>query len=67
MFHEVISTSVQVLVKGLETACEPALASLVKIKWDGIEEVGDTSPFVSQVFCLLLCCQLILCIRLEDT
>lgn len=49
MFHEVISNCVQLLTRCLETNCEAALIAMTKMKWDNIEEVGDCSPYVTQM------------------
>eukprot|EP00052_Salpingoeca_macrocollata_P024764 m.223021 g.223021 ORF g.223021 m.223021 type:complete len:878 (+) comp22314_c4_seq5:1676-4309(+) len=49
LFHEVISNCIQLLVRALETQCEPALTAMTKLRWDAVEEVGDTSPYVSQM------------------
>eukprot|EP00730_Choanoeca_flexa_P002597 TRINITY_DN11107_c0_g1_i5.p1 TRINITY_DN11107_c0_g1~~TRINITY_DN11107_c0_g1_i5.p1 ORF type:complete len:881 (+),score=282.96 TRINITY_DN11107_c0_g1_i5:79-2643(+) len=48
-FNDIISTCTQVLVRALESQCEPGLSVMVKTRWDSFEEVGDTSPFVSQI------------------
>ncbi|EGD75791.1 hypothetical protein PTSG_07909 [Salpingoeca rosetta] len=48
-FNEVITTCIQVLVRALETVTQPSLTAIYKTKWDQIEEVGDTSPFVSAI------------------
>ena len=42
-FHEVISLTVQLLVRGLESECVPAVAQMAKMKYEDIVEVGDTS------------------------
>ena len=49
LFQEVVTLCIQSLVRALETACEPSLTAMTKMRWDVIEEVGDTSPFVSQI------------------
>ena len=48
-FHKVISNAIQLLVRALETQCDAALTAMTKTKWDQIEEVGDTSLYVSQM------------------
>jgi len=48
-FHEVIMNTMQLLVRALETLCEPGLAIMAKTKWETVEEVGDTSAYVSQI------------------
>eukprot|EP00045_Choanoeca_perplexa_P013840 m.158760 g.158760 ORF g.158760 m.158760 type:complete len:855 (+) comp16474_c0_seq1:115-2679(+) len=48
-FNDIITTCTQVLVRALESHCEPALAIMIKTRWDSFEEVGDTSPYVSQI------------------
>eukprot|EP00051_Salpingoeca_urceolata_P027977 m.484296 g.484296 ORF g.484296 m.484296 type:complete len:850 (+) comp23287_c0_seq1:244-2793(+) len=49
LFGEVVSTAIHVLVRSMETSTEPSLLAMTKMKWDSIEEVGDTSPYVSQI------------------
>ncbi|EDQ87874.1 uncharacterized protein MONBRDRAFT_26906 [Monosiga brevicollis MX1] len=48
-FYELIGTCSQVLVRTLESHCDAALSVMSKTRWDAVEEVGDTSPFVSQI------------------
>eukprot|EP00041_Stephanoeca_diplocostata_P000373 m.14441 g.14441 ORF g.14441 m.14441 type:complete len:903 (-) comp10450_c0_seq1:269-2977(-) len=48
-FHEVISNAIQLLVRALETQCEPSLVTMSKVKWESIVEVGDTSYYVTQM------------------
>ena len=50
---QVTSKCVTLLVRSLECACEPSLAAMTKMHWNMIEEVGDTSPYVSEVGGLL--------------
>ena len=49
VYHEVITSCIQLLVRALETQCEPGLTTMAKTKWDLVEEVGDTSPYVSVI------------------
>lgn len=44
-----ITTSIQLLVNDLETACEPALIAMTKRQWQSVEVVGDQSGFVSAI------------------
>jgi hypothetical protein len=48
-YHEVITNCIQLLVRALETQCEAGLVLMTKTKWDLVEEVGDTSPYISQI------------------
>ncbi|KAK7794507.1 hypothetical protein R5R35_004724 [Gryllus longicercus] len=49
VFHNVISSCIQLLVQDLEAACEPALAVMSKISWETTETVGDQSGYVTAV------------------
>uniref|UniRef100_T1IEK0 Vacuolar protein sorting-associated protein 53 homolog n=1 Tax=Rhodnius prolixus TaxID=13249 RepID=T1IEK0_RHOPR len=49
VFHNVISTCIQLLVQDLEVACEPALTAMSKTQWQSVETVGDQSPYVSAI------------------
>jgi hypothetical protein len=49
LFHEVITGCIQLLVRALETQCEAGLTKMCKTDWKLVEEVGDTSPYVSEI------------------
>lgn len=49
VFHNVITSCIQVLVQNLEGACEPALQAMTKMPWSSVENVGDESRYVSNV------------------
>eukprot|EP00053_Salpingoeca_punica_P016055 m.149724 g.149724 ORF g.149724 m.149724 type:complete len:855 (+) comp16865_c0_seq1:404-2968(+) len=49
LYNELISNCVQLLMRSLESQLEPSLTAMTKMKWDGFEEVGDTSPYVLQM------------------
>ncbi|CAM1308632.1 VPS53 (predicted), partial [Pycnogonum litorale] len=49
IFHNVISSCIQLLVQDLEAACEPALTTLIKIQWQSVEAVGDQSSYITAV------------------
>jgi hypothetical protein len=38
-FNDIITTCTQVLVRALESHCEPALSVMIKTRWDSFEEV----------------------------
>ena len=48
-FSSCISTAIQLLVHDLESACDPALATMAKISWTSVEHVGDQSPYVTAI------------------
>jgi len=49
MFHSVTGNCVGLLVQELEAGCEQGLASMVKVSWSSVEQVGDQSYYVSQL------------------
>ena len=49
VFPSVISSSIQLLVQDLETACEPALTAMNKVNWSIVETVGDQSSYVTAI------------------
>ncbi|KAL1457859.1 hypothetical protein WDU94_008049 [Cyamophila willieti] len=49
VFHNVISSCIQLLVQDLELACEPALTAMVKTNWSSVESVGDQSGYVTAI------------------
>jgi len=49
MFHSVTGNCVGLLVQELEAGCEQGLASMVKVSWSTVEQVGDQSYYVSQL------------------
>ncbi|KAL0274108.1 UNVERIFIED_CONTAM: hypothetical protein PYX00_006616 [Menopon gallinae] len=49
IFHNVISSSIQLLVQDLETACDASLAVMTKMNWQSVESVGDQSPYVTAI------------------
>eukprot|EP00042_Codosiga_hollandica_P036716 m.283634 g.283634 ORF g.283634 m.283634 type:complete len:909 (-) comp54952_c0_seq1:102-2828(-) len=48
-FLEVTTRCIQLLIRGLEGACEPCLVAMTKMQWNIIEDVGDTSSFVREI------------------
>ena len=48
-FSSCISTAIQMLVHDVESACDPALATMAKITWTSVEHVGDQSPYVTAI------------------
>lgn len=49
IFHNVISSSIQLLVQDLEAACDASLVAMTKMNWQGVESVGDQSPYVTSI------------------
>lgn len=49
IFHNVISSCIQLLVQDMEMACEPALTAMSKIQWQNVERVGDQSAYVTSI------------------
>jgi len=49
MFHSVTGNCVGLLVQELECGCEQGLASMVRVSWSSVEQVGDQSFYVSQL------------------
>lgn len=49
VFHNVISSCIQLLVQDLELACEPGLTAMVKTNWSSVESVGDQSGYVTAI------------------
>ncbi|CAK8671956.1 unnamed protein product [Clavelina lepadiformis] len=48
-FSSVISTSIQLLVQDMESACEPAFTAMSKVSWTNFEHVGDQSSYVNTI------------------
>mmetsp|Transcript_30917 Transcript_30917/g.66389 ORF Transcript_30917/g.66389 Transcript_30917/m.66389 type:complete len:734 (-) Transcript_30917:392-2593(-) len=49
-FQAVVTTGMRVLVAALETRAAPALATMSKLRWDTMEELGeDTSPYMLDI------------------
>lgn len=48
-FVDVCAKSITLLMRALETACDPLLVAMTKIQWSLIEEVGDSSPFIAEI------------------
>ncbi|XP_070571554.1 vacuolar protein sorting-associated protein 53 homolog [Ptychodera flava] len=49
VYHNVISSCIQLLVQDLEASCEPALIAMNKINWSIVETVGDQSGYVTAI------------------
>jgi len=49
MFHSVTGNCVGLLVQELDCACDQGLASMARVSWAAVEQVGDQSLYVSQV------------------
>lgn len=49
IFHNVISSCIQLLVQDMEMACEPALTAMSRIQWQNVERVGDQSSYVTAI------------------
>lgn len=49
VFHSVLGNCMQMLVQDLEVACDPALLTMAKTNWLGVEAVGDQSMYVSTI------------------
>jgi len=45
----VVANCVQVLVRDLESCCEPALQTMTKIQWSTVDHVGDESRYISNI------------------
>ncbi|VDM25533.1 unnamed protein product, partial [Toxocara canis] len=49
LFYSISNNSLSVLVQDVEFACDAALQAMIKINWNGVESVGDESPYVSSI------------------
>lgn len=48
-FRNIISSCIQLLVQDMENACVSSFNAMVKVPWQNVEAVGDSSPYVSTV------------------
>lgn len=49
LFHNVVSTCIQLLVSDLENTIESPLTAMSKLPWQNIEAVGDQSAYVTAI------------------
>ncbi|KJE95118.1 vacuolar protein sorting 53 [Capsaspora owczarzaki ATCC 30864] len=48
-FHDIIANCLQILIQGLEAACEPSFQIMLKMTWNSVESVGDQSDYVTSI------------------
>ncbi|KAG8929172.1 Vacuolar protein sorting-associated protein 53 [Tulasnella sp. 417] len=49
LFVRVISSCIIVLLRELESACEPAFSAMIKTQWGALDTVSGESPYVSDL------------------
>ncbi|VDN32150.1 unnamed protein product [Gongylonema pulchrum] len=49
LFYSISNSALSVLVQDVESTCDAALQAMMKINWNGVENVGDESPYVSAI------------------